>query len=181
MTVTAKAAAAAALDRAEAAGRRAVSEIQRPGRRSASEGLLRPGQRDEQVWDPLGSSARVAKFLRASSELRGAGAGLRQRQSRAVEEHLASLDRQLEQVEQTRALIGAVCGGAIPPVRTSCASAEDSRKRLALPPSCSSGAGSGLPRRVVGTQSGHRSSAKSLAAPAAARLRLPPAQLQGER
>mmetsp|Transcript_58325 Transcript_58325/g.103638 ORF Transcript_58325/g.103638 Transcript_58325/m.103638 type:complete len:262 (-) Transcript_58325:296-1081(-) len=101
-----KDAASAALDRAEAAGRRAAQAW------TKSRG--RPGGLQDQLWDPRGSSERLGKYLVAAHELRGTGASLTKRRSAAHDDYIASMDRQLAEVEHTRAMIAAACGGDLP-------------------------------------------------------------------
>jgi len=138
VVMTSKAAAAAALDRAEAAGRRAVAGLPlRPSLRSGSASNLAPGQ---PPWDPLGSTDRVARFLKASSSLHGVDSALRNRQQH--EDYFGSLDRQLAEVEQTRSLVAAVCKGHLPSHVNSDnlkkrEKAPQSTKRLALPSAAS--------------------------------------------
>mmetsp|Transcript_89044 Transcript_89044/g.191071 ORF Transcript_89044/g.191071 Transcript_89044/m.191071 type:complete len:359 (-) Transcript_89044:52-1128(-) len=125
--MAAKAAAAAALQRAEAAACKAVAEAglegpgpglrtggRCPGAHRRSGGALHVGadrrSASDAPWDPLGGSERLAQYLRASNQLHSAGGKLQDRRSNE-EEHLARLDRQLAEVEKTRALISAVLGG----------------------------------------------------------------------
>eukprot|EP00747_Dinoflagellata_sp_TGD_P167126 gnl/TRDRNA2_/TRDRNA2_191042_c0_seq1.p1 gnl/TRDRNA2_/TRDRNA2_191042_c0~~gnl/TRDRNA2_/TRDRNA2_191042_c0_seq1.p1 ORF type:complete len:297 (-),score=36.40 gnl/TRDRNA2_/TRDRNA2_191042_c0_seq1:110-1000(-) len=110
-----KAFAAAALDRAEAAARRATEPVHL-GRRSSSlpvrNGAIAVSSGSAATlppWDPLGPKDRVARMVRGSSELRDLDGVLRQRRSH--EEHLESLDRMIMDTEQTRALIASICGG----------------------------------------------------------------------
>eukprot|EP00927_Polykrikos_kofoidii_P059794 TRINITY_DN54925_c0_g1_i1.p1 TRINITY_DN54925_c0_g1~~TRINITY_DN54925_c0_g1_i1.p1 ORF type:complete len:341 (+),score=52.06 TRINITY_DN54925_c0_g1_i1:83-1024(+) len=124
-----KASAVAALERAETAARRALTEGPPrvlPPRQSSlaslalaltpaappiSSGAVAPAEEEEdanqQLWDPFGRPYRAARFLRASTDLHSVDSELRSRQVR--EDHLCSLDRQLAQVEKTRALIAEVC------------------------------------------------------------------------
>lgn len=103
-----KAYAAAALDRAERASRRAVESV---GYTHGAERLTLGAT--DLVWDPFGSSERIARYLRASSELRSAGRGLQQRRhNHLYNEHLHSLERQIAEVEQTRAMIAAICASS---------------------------------------------------------------------
>jgi len=95
--MTAKAAAAVALERAEAKGRRAVAEL---GKGSS---VCAP------PVGPLGASADRVRLLRRSSQLRRADEMLRCRQGH--EELFASFDRQLLEVQKSRDLIAkAMCG-----------------------------------------------------------------------
>eukprot|EP00931_Biecheleriopsis_adriatica_P054866 TRINITY_DN32331_c0_g1_i1.p1 TRINITY_DN32331_c0_g1~~TRINITY_DN32331_c0_g1_i1.p1 ORF type:complete len:256 (+),score=56.25 TRINITY_DN32331_c0_g1_i1:43-810(+) len=105
---SAKDAASAALDRAEAAGRKAALAWTR------SQGRLPQGDIQDVLWDPRGSSERLGKYLVAAHELRGAGTSLTTRHGAAHKEYLDSMDRQLAEVEQTRAMIAAACGGTLP-------------------------------------------------------------------
>lgn len=106
--------ASAALDRAEAAARNVGRPV--PRGRSAGTGkkgslessarsLLGAVTDDHLLWDPLAQSAseRVARFLRTSSEVQCASEALRNRQQ--AEGYIDGLDRQLAQVEKSRALI----------------------------------------------------------------------------
>merc|ERR1712232_813056 len=86
--------AASAMDRAEAAARRAVA----PGRAAGQSAL---GVPHGAPWDPLGPKERLAVYLKATSELHRVGGALHTRHQQ--EEHLASLDRQIPEVEKTRA------------------------------------------------------------------------------
>jgi len=97
--MTAKAAAAVALERAEAEGRRAVAEL---GRGSSMD-LMAPPR------GPLEAASGHVQLLRRSSELRRADEMARCRQGH--EELFASFDRQLLEVQKTRDLIAtALCG-----------------------------------------------------------------------
>lgn len=114
----AKAAAAAALRRADAAASRALAEAgyryaqgDREKIRSGGESLAGASCADKRSaslpWDSQSRRGRVAVFLRASSELSVVSGELGKLQGH--EEHLARLDRQLVEVEKTRALIASVC------------------------------------------------------------------------
>ena len=61
--------------------------------------------------DPLSSSEHLRKYLVASNELRGVDSSLSRRHAErhAYQEYMSCLDRQLAEVEQTRAVIAAAC------------------------------------------------------------------------
>mmetsp|Transcript_23303 Transcript_23303/g.65208 ORF Transcript_23303/g.65208 Transcript_23303/m.65208 type:complete len:341 (+) Transcript_23303:117-1139(+) len=103
--------AAAALDRAEAAARRAVAPARKTGQLAAKAHRRHSGS--VAPWDPLGPKERLAVYLRASNELHHAGAALRLRHQQ--EEHLMGLDRQIAQVEKTRAMFAAAYHSFTPP------------------------------------------------------------------
>lgn len=125
----AKAAAAVALKRAEAAASRAVAQagfqdsnaLRRHSGHSVSDLPSSSLTVDGPTLSSITQVTRVKKFLRASSELRSVSGALQELHGH--EEHLARLDRQLIEVERTRAMIAAACGPS------PSASSSDSCKR----------------------------------------------------
>merc|ERR1719183_638301 len=110
--MTSKAAAAAALQRAEEAARQAVPSprLRRTVSSVDGAGMLLPCRTRSTSssaaalpWDPHSRKEHTAKFLRASNRLHHASTHLDDR--RCYEEMFSSLDRQLAQVEVTRAMI----------------------------------------------------------------------------
>mmetsp|Transcript_6462 Transcript_6462/g.12394 ORF Transcript_6462/g.12394 Transcript_6462/m.12394 type:complete len:227 (-) Transcript_6462:19-699(-) len=171
-----KAAAAAALERAEAAGKAAVEGKPYNLRRSRGFGRSsvslppvagRSGSSHHPPgappWDPLGPKDWLAKFLRASSELHDVHLRLdeRRKYEAILQDHFATLDRQLSEVEKTRKMIAAACGGRLPglPHESSAADVGSESQPSARDPGTGGVAGSnnaGGTASAGGAAGGHR-------------------------
>lgn len=190
-----KAAAAAALDRAEAAACRAVpntrcNSLRRAASATAqsscegdvalrrcSPAALGGGSTSSTVlpWHPLDPKDNVAKFLRASSHIRSADHDLAD--LRSYEEMFFSLDRQLASVQRTRSMIAAACGGELPPLPHGCDLPLGGRKRLL--PATAAAAAAAKPATTACVKAAAASSATEAVrtttpAPPHAKVRAPP-------
>lgn len=120
-----KKAVTAALDRADAKARRAV-KTHCSKDRLIDHRLDSLGSHPTDVrlgltpWAPTSTYDEAAKYLRASSALRGASCVLLDK--RKTEEHFDRIDRQIAEVDRTRAMINEVCGGWRPSPRARSAS-----------------------------------------------------------